>query len=160
MKKVNYVFFTEVITILSEKGEEKLSKVNSNVEAKDENGFTLEWYKENNLRPPKDLENETELLVSEDGFMKLDEGEFTYDFQNRFIDMSDFFTAVEADEFGTIIEFNNGMTYWAEEDLFEIYARIYVSRMNWFERFKESFSHLFGAIKKKLTKENNNGESE
>lgn len=160
MKKVNYVFFTEVITILSEKGEEKLSKVNSNVEAKDENGFTLEWYKENNLRPPKDLENETESLVSEDGFMKLDEGEFTYDFQNRFIDMSDFFTAVEADEFGTIIEFNNGMTYWIEEDLFEVYARIYVSRMNWFERFKESFSHLFGAIKKKLTKENNNGKSE
>ena len=36
MKRVNYVFFTEVITILSEKGEEKLSKVNSNVEDKDE----------------------------------------------------------------------------------------------------------------------------
>lgn len=160
MKRVNYVFFTEVITILSEKGEEKLSKVNSNVEAKDENGFTLEWYKENNLRPPKDLENEMDSLVSEDGFMKLDEGEFTYDFQNRFIDMADFFTAVEADEFGTVIEFNNGMIYWVEEDIFEVYARIYVSRMNWFERFKESVSHLFSAIKKKLTKENNNGESE
>ena len=154
MKRVNYVFFTEVITILSEKGEEKLSKVNSNVETKDENGFSLEWYKENNLRPPKDLVEDEGSMVDEDGYMQLEDGEFTYDFQNRFIDMSDFFTAVEADEFGTIIEFNNGMTYWAEEDLFEIYARIYVSRMNWFERFKESVSHLFGAIKKKLTKEN------
>ena len=154
MKRVNYVFFTEVITILSEKGEEKLSKVNSNVETKDENGFSLEWYKENNLRSPKDLVEDEGSMVDEDGYMQLEDGEFTYDFKNRFLDMSDFFTAVEADEFGTIIEFNNGMTYWVDEDLFEVYARIYVSRMNWFERFKESVSHLFGAIKKKITKEN------
>ena len=157
MKRVNYVFFTEVITILSEKGEEKMKKATAkNPEAEHD----LDFYDRLGLKPPKDLIDTSDSEIDEDGFMKLNEGEFTYDFQNRFIDMSDFFTAVEADEFGTIIEFNNGMTYWVDEDLFEVYARIYVSRMNWFERFKESVSHLFGAIKKRLTKGNNNGESE
>ena len=140
MKKVNYVFFTEVITILSEKGEEKMKKATTkNPEAEHD----LDFYDRLGLRPPKDLVEDENSMVDEDGYMQLEEGEFTYDFKNRFLDMSDFSTAVEADEFGTIIEFNNGMTYWIEEDLFEVYARIYVSRMNWFERFKESVSNLF-----------------
>lgn len=145
MKRVNYVFFTEIITILSEKGEEKMKKAtNKNPEAEHD----LDFYDRLGLRPPKDLVEDESSMVDEDGYMKLEDGEFTYDFKNRFIDMTNFYTAVEADEFGTVLEFNNGMTYWVDEDLFEVYARIYVSRMNWFERFKESvkelrFSNLF-----------------
>ena len=151
MKKVNYVFFTEVITILSEKGEEKVKKATSNSEFTDENDLPLAWYKENNLKPPKDL-IDNEPVVSEDGFMKLEEGEFTYDFQNRFLDMTDFSSAVEAEEFGTLIQFKDGREYFVEEDIFEVYGRIKVAQMTPFEVFKESVIYFFGEIKNKLTR--------
>ena len=157
MKKVNYIFFSEVITILSEKGEEKVKQATSNVESEDENGLTLDWYKENNLRPPKDLV-QNESVVSKDGFMKLEEGEYTYDFKNRFIDITDLVSAVEGNEFGTILEFKDGTDYFVEEDIFEVYARIKVSQMNNFEIFKESVIYFFGEIKNKLIKNNKNEE--
>lgn len=150
----NYIFFTEVITILNEAGEKKVKEATSSEELTDENGFTLEWYEENNLRPPSELLNSKKSEIDEDGFMELSSDEFTYDFQNRFIDITDFLTAVEADEFGTLIQFNSGREYWVEEDLFEVYARIYLSKMNWFERFKESVFNFFREIKNKLTKKN------
>lgn len=151
MKKVEYIFFTEVVTILSEKGEEKVKKATSNSEFTDENGLPLAWYKENNLRPPKDLV-ENEPVVSEDGFMKLEEGEFTYDFQNRFLDMKGFQSAVEAEEFGTLLQFEDGREYFVEEDIFEVYGRIKVTQMTSFEVFKESVLYFFGEIKNKLNR--------
>jgi hypothetical protein len=150
MSKKKYIFVTEVITILNEAGEKKLKEATSDGEATDEHGRTAEWYEDIGIPIPDSLVNRRP-EIDEDGFMNLSPDEFTYDFQNRFIDMTDFFTAVEADEFGTIIQFNNGVTFWLEEDLFEVYARIYVSQMNWFERFKESVSLFFSR-----KKENNN----
>lgn len=149
-----YIFITEIITILSEKGEEKLSKANSNIEIKDDNGFSLEWYTENNLRPPKDLLENQNSEISEDGYMKLNEDEFTYDFKNRFIDITNFTTAVEADEFGTILEFSDGRDYWIEEDIFEIYDRIHVSQMNRFEKISKFIYQFLGEILRKLKNKN------
>lgn len=142
------IFITEVITILNEAGEKKLKEATSAEELTDENGFTLEWYEENNLRPPSDLLKSKKSEIDSEGFMHLSPDELTYDFQNRFIDITDLLTVVEADEFGTIIQFNNGLEYWAEEDIFEIYARIYVTQMSWFERVKESVSNFFTRNKK------------
>lgn len=149
----NYIFFTEVITILNEVGEKKLKKATSTSQPKDENGFTAEWYEDMGLPIPDSLVDDRP-EIDEEGFMKLEEGEFTYDFQNRFIDMKGFSGAVEADEFGTVIEFYDGRSYWIEEDLFEVYTRIYLSQMNWFEKIKESVFNFFREIKNKLTKEN------
>jgi hypothetical protein len=148
MKKVNYVFFTEVITILSEKGEEKVKKATSK---SSDSEYDLDFYDKLGMKPPKELLNE-ENLISEDGFMKLEEGEFTYDFQNRFLDMTDFSTAVEAEEFGTLIQFKDGREYFVEEDIFEVYGRIKVAQMTPFEVFKESVIYFFGEIKNKLTR--------
>lgn len=149
------IFITEVITILNEAGEKRVKEATSAEEPTDENGFTLEWYEENNLRPPSDLLKSKKSEIDSEGFMNISADELTYDFQNRFIDITDLLTVVEADEFGTIIQFNNGMEYWCEEDIFEMYARIYVTQMSWFERVKESVSTFFGALKDKLTNKNN-----
>ena len=146
MKKVKYIFFTEVVKILSEKGEEKVKKAttkNPNLE------HDLDFYDRLGMRPPKDL-IENEPVVSEYGFMKLEEGEYTYDFKNRFIDVTDLVSASEGDEFGTVLEFKDGTDYFVEEDIFEVYARIKVAQMNKFEIFKESIIYFFGEIKNKL----------
>lgn len=148
------IFITEVITILNEAGEKKLKEATSEAVLKDENGYTAEWFEDMGLPVPDNLKD-TRPEIDENGFMELAPDELTYDFQNRFIDITDLLTVVEADEFGTVLEFKNGLSYWAEEDLFEIYARIYVTQMSWFERIKESVSTFFGALKDKLTNKNN-----
>jgi hypothetical protein len=144
----NYMFFTEIDTILNEAGEKKLKEATSGVEPKDENGYTREWFEEMNIPVPDHLLNNRP-EIDEDGYINLSPDELTYDFKNRLIDMTDFFTAVEADEFGTLLQFHSGREYWVEEDIFEVYARIYVSQMNWFERFKESVSLFFTRAKKR-----------
>lgn len=152
----NYIFFTEVKTILNEAGEKRVKEATSTGEPTDENGFTLEWYEENNLRPPSELLNFKKPEIDEDGFMTLSKDELTYDFSVTFLDMTNFFRAVEADEFGTILEFNDDLSYWVEEDIFEVYARIQVSQMNRFQRFKESVSYFFGEIRSRVFTRNKN----
>jgi hypothetical protein len=154
MKKVNYIFFTQVVTILSEKGEERVKQVTTK---NPELEHDLDFYDRLGIRPPKDLV-QNDSVVSEDGFMKLEEGEYTYDFKNRFIDITDLVSAVEGDEFGTVLEFKDGTDYFVEEDLFEVYARIKVAQMSKFEVFKESVIYFFGEIKNKLIKNNKNEE--
>lgn len=139
------IFITEVVTILNEAGEEKLKKATS----KEDNEYDLDFYDRLGIKPPDNLKD-TRPEIDENGFMELAPHELTYDFQNRFIDITDLLTVVEADEFGTVLEFNNGLSYWAEEDLFEIYARIYVTQMSWFERVKESVSTFFGEIRSRV----------
>jgi|SRR5690349_7304712 len=141
----NCIFFTEVITILSEKGEEKLAKATSKKSGNDEHD--LDWYDRMGIKPPKELEEDYE--IDENGMLTLGEGEFTYDFSTTFLDMTDFFRAVEADEFGAIIEFNDGKTYWVEEDVFEVYARIYYAQRSWFEILKDSVLEFFERFKNK-----------
>ena len=148
MSKKKLVFLTEVITILSEKGEEKLAKATSKKPDEDSSGMPYEWYIENNLRPPIGLEP-SEDEIDSDGMMILKEGEFTYDFLNRFFDVSDFFTAVEGDEFGTVITFLNGREYLVDEDILEVYERIRYAQRDWFERLKDSVLVFFAKFKNK-----------
>lgn len=146
MSKKKLVFFTEVITILSEAGEKKLERATAKKPSNDDSGMSLEWYLENNLKLPKDLEAE-ESEIDEDGMMVLKEGEFTYDFLNRFFDIADFFSAVEGDEFGTIISFKNGSEYLVDEDIIEVYARIHFTQRSWSERVGDSIIEFFSRKK-------------
>jgi hypothetical protein len=125
MSKKRLVYFTEIVTVLSEVGEKRLKDALSNKSDDD-----LDFYDRLGLKPPKD----TEESIDENGMMTLKEGEYTYDFINRFFDVSDFFSAVEGDEIGTIIEFNNGKSFLVEEDIIEVYERIQYSQRNWFKK--------------------------
>lgn len=142
-----YIFVTEVITILSEAGEKKLEKATAKKpNDNSDSGMPLEWYLENNLRPPLDLKSE-ESEIDDEGFMKLKEGEYTYDFVNRFIDITNFFSAVEGDEFGTVISFTSGEEYLVDEDIIEVYARIHYAQRSWSERVYDSIAEFFSRKK-------------
>jgi hypothetical protein len=143
MSKKVFVFFTEVITILSEAGEKKLERATAK---KPSDEHDLDFYDRLGLRPPKDLE-EDESEIYDEGFMKLKEGEYTYDFLNHFFDISDFFSAVEGDEFGTIISFKNGSKYLVDEDIIEVYARIHFAQRSWSERVYDSIVEFFSRKK-------------
>jgi len=142
MNKKQLVFFTEVITILSEAGEKKLERATAK---KPSDEHDLDFYDRLGIRPPKDLEAE-ESEIDEDGMMVLKEGEFTYDFLNRFFDIADFFSAVEGDEFGTIISFKNGSEYLVDEDIIEVYARIHFAQRSWSEKVGDSIIEFFSRV--------------
>lgn len=143
MSKKQLVFFTEVITILSEAGEKKLEKATSK---KPRDEHDLDFYDRLGLRPPKDLQEE-ESEIDENGMMKLAEGEYTYDFISRFFDISNFFSAVEGDKFGTVISFTSGEEYLVDEDIIEVYARIHYAQRNWRERIYDSVVEFFSRKK-------------
>ena len=71
MSKKKLVYFTEVVTVLSEVGEKRLKDALSNKSDDD-----LDFYDRLGLKPPKD----TEESIDENGMMTLKEGEYTYDF--------------------------------------------------------------------------------
>ena len=143
MKK-QIIYVNELYTILSEKGEERLKKATSKSEdvTSEEDGMPYEWYLENNLKPPKGLEP-SEDEIDEEGFIHLKEDEFEFNVRDRILDIKDFRSAVEADEFGSIIQMIDGEEYHVEEDVFLIFALIEMAQRTKLER-------IVGYIKDKL----------
>lgn len=131
-KKMQIIHLSELYTVLSEKGAERLKAVTTKAEDNDEDGMPYEWYIENNLKPPKGLEP-SEDAIDEDGFLTLNEGEFEYNTRSLILEVSDFRSATEAEE-GSIVRMKDGEEYHVAEDAFEVYALVKLVQMNYLEK--------------------------
>lgn len=131
--KKRLVFFTEIVTVLSEAGEKRLKEAIDNIPNSEND---LDFYDRLGLKPPKDLNTSD---ISEDGLMSLKEGEYDYEFVTLLLDISNFSSASESSEIGTIIQLNDDKKYLVEEDIYEVYDMIKYAQMNWFEKIINYF---------------------
>lgn len=146
MKKKEMIFLTEVVTVLSEKGEKRLNKVNAKTKSDDdEGGMPLEWYLENNLKPPKHLKEQEDEYDS-DGYIELKEGEFAYEFVEIIVDLQRIYKVTNVDDFGSILELDNGEAVRIEENVEDVFFIISYAQRGWFEKLKESVFTFFRRI--------------
>jgi len=150
MSKKEFVYLTEVVTVLSEKGEKRLNSVNNKGQAKDENGYTAEWFRDMGIRPPKHLEEQENIDDSNDEYIELKEGEFTYQFVEIIVDLQKIYKVTNVDDFGSIIELDNGEAVRIEETVEDVFFIIAYAQRGWFEKLKDSVSIFFRRIKCKL----------
>jgi len=154
MKK-QFLFLTEVITVLNEKGEKRLNK-NSSPKKSSEPGMSLEWFLENNLKPPKHLEDQ-ESEIDEDGFMTLNDDELEFKFLDLILDSSEFLMATNDEEgFGSTVTLKNLFTIKVEEDIDEVYGQILYNERGWFERLKDNVRSWYYNFHQKRNKTENN----
>jgi hypothetical protein len=113
MKKI---FLTVVHQVVNEKGEALIEKA-MNTDNR-EQGLPRSWYTEQNLRPPKDLEEGVEL--DEDGAVILDEEHLEYDSLKCTVIAKNIDSYTEAAEIGSVVYTRTGLSYHVYETIEEI----------------------------------------
>ena len=155
MKK-QFLFLTEVITVLNEKGEERLNKNSNPKKLTDDHGHSAEWYEDMNLPvPPELLNNNTD--VDDDGYMSLNDDEIEYEYLDTILDYSDFMKATNHTEgFGSLVTLKNMLTFRVDEDRDEIYGQILYNERGWFERLRDDVRSWYYNFRQKRNKTEEN----
>jgi hypothetical protein len=116
------LFLTSVSQKPTQAGEEKIKKA---FKTDKEEGLPASWYREQNILPPKELEDNT------NGMILLTEEEFEYVFTDCVLKLDDFSSCVDDEKIGTIIYTMGGEELWVEETSEEIYNYITAITRHW-----------------------------
>ncbi len=148
-KKLLYLSLVSLVP--SEKGE---AKIKFALEAEQsEEGYDAEFYDNLGIRPPKDIRDKDAPKIDENGNIHLEPDELEYEFSDCIILLSEFSSAVEHEELGSVIYTKSGNVFHVEESPEEIFGYILIiSRTRW-EKFRDYVSSLWRKI---TTKENLN----
>jgi hypothetical protein len=153
MPKTKYLYLTEVVTSPNEAGEAKIKRIENGIKPTDVNGHTIDLYIENDLRPPKELLEESEEEgISDDGMIELVEDEFDYQYNNCLINLDDFMMASDDGEMGATIWLKNKLTIRVDETVELINAQIWFLNRSLWDKLKEKIQLLKEKIKSKHTK--------
>lgn len=155
MTKKKYLYLTEISTIISEKGEEKIKRIErgSSGIKRDSFGRSAEFYEDLNIPIPDELlEEDEDGGIDDEGMIQLEEGEFEYDFNDCLIDLDDFSCAMNHNEFGSNIYLKNQFYIRVEETVEEINLQIAILQLTRLDKF----NIWWETIKNKFKKENTN----
>jgi len=114
MKKL---YLNVVTQVVNEEGEELLERA-SGKKSKDVGGLTREWFEEQGLKVPKDLDDDIER--DEDGAVFLDEKHLNYESLSVTIPLKNIDSWVEDSEIGSIVYMKSGLFYHVYETTEEI----------------------------------------
>nr|DAI89584.1 MAG TPA: hypothetical protein [Caudoviricetes sp.] len=153
MKKL---YLNVVTQVVNEEGEELLERA-SGKKPKDVGGLTREWFTEQGLKPPSDLEDDIER--DEDGAVFLDEKHLNYEALAVTIPLKNIDSWIEDSDIGSIIYMKSGLFYHVYETTEEIddyvnyvcLTRLQELRINikiWFENiFSQKKENKLGLLK-------------
>ena len=144
MSKTKLLWLTEVRTILTKQGEERLSKLvvptQEDEDAPKEG--TKQWFLNMGIQPPRDLE-ETSSEIDSEGMVQLKDGEFEYDYFEIIVDKKSFLRAVEDADFGSEVTLKDGTVISVVEPVHEIFYQIKLVDMSFLERVWNDIKMFF-----------------
>ena len=150
MQKLHLNVVTQVV---NEKGEEFIERA-TNRKPKNIGGLTREWFEEQNLTPPEELNDDIE--VYEDGSVILDDEHINYEALMATIPLENIDSWIESAEIGSMIYMKSGMFYHVYETVEELDDYVNYLSLSSFEKwwigFKIAFSNFFRR-KQKITEE-------
>lgn len=156
MTKRKYLHLTEIVTVISEKGEEKIKRIergNSGGIKRDSYGRSAENYEDMGLPVPEELLEKVEDEIDSDGNIELVDDEFEYVFNDCLISLDSFDFASDHNETGSFLYFKRRRKcIHVEETVEEIYAQIWYLNRTW----KDKIEGLLERIKNKFKKESTN----
>lgn len=147
------MFLTSILLVPNNEGEAKIEKVISKKrgsgEPRDSNGNTAEWYRDMNLRVPKELLDleEDEDNIDEDGNIFLQEHEMEYDFVDSLLVLSEFQSCVDNQRIGSVVYLKDGSEMHVEETAEEILYYIGYLTRPWNVRLADYFKNLWFKLK-------------
>lgn len=148
-----YLYLTVVTIIPTEQGQAKIKKAESNTEKRDINGNNLEWYADQNLRPPKELLENDEPEIDEDGQIELTKGEFEYDFHDCLVEASKIVLVLDDTEIGSYVYVEGDFKVRVAETAEEINALLWFMNRSRTERFKDWWDDFKNKFKRKPKEE-------
>jgi hypothetical protein len=107
-----------VTQVVNEKGEELLEKA-SNKKPKEVDGLTKEWFTEQGLKPPKELDDD-DIERDEDGAIFLEDEHLNYEAISVTIPLKNIDSWVEDSDIGSVVYMKAGMFYNVYETVEEI----------------------------------------
>jgi len=133
--------------VVNEEGQTLIDRA-TNKSQKEVNGLTKEWFQEQSLKPPKELEDE-EIERDEEGRILLDDKHLDYESLSVGIPLKNINSWVEHSDMGCIVNTKCGNSYHVYEEFDEIDDYIDFLNLTWFGRFKISVSSFFARFKNK-----------
>ncbi len=132
---------------------EKAVKRNKGINGKDEE-LDIEWYRENNLRPPDHLLEDSAPEISKDGKIFLTEDQLDFEFLDFVLPVKHFFHAKDTLDFGCIVRDTLGRKHHVAQMAEEIYDYIYFINRPWHEKITDYLRYKWHTIfhKKKIKK--------
>ncbi len=133
------LFLSAVTKIPNEAGEatiEKALKRSRGIDGKDEE-LGIDWYLENNLRPPPHLVDDAAPEINENGTIFLPEDQLDFEFLDFVLPMSSFFSAKDTLDFGCIVRDTLGKKHHVAQMAEEIYDYIYFINRPWHQKIKD-----------------------
>lgn len=130
------------LTLISNKptkaGEEKIKNAIEVNKREKEDGLPLSWYKEQNILPPKGLEEDLKK-----GLVILTEKEMELDYKDCTLRLSEFSNCVDNTKVGCVITTKNGDKLWVEQDSSEVYDYITVLTRHWTTVLADNIIYYF-----------------
>lgn len=148
------LFLTVISTEITDKGREKVRKVNSKLKEEDDYSppkqGSAQWFKSMGLNPPKDIEEEQETVeLDSEGNIELQEGEFEYVYDELILERSDFSSALDTKDGFSQVCTKQGIVYDVAEDTDVIFEQIYLLDQTWFEKICDEIKWRIKRIFKK-----------
>lgn len=143
MKKM---YLSCVMQVVNEEGEALIDRA---TKPKEKNGLTREWFEEQNLKVPEDLEDD-EIERDEDGRIILDDKHLSYDSLAIAIPIKNIESYVEHSDMGTLINMKSGMLYHVYEEFEEVDEYHDFLNRNFWEVTRDSIKYLFRRKNKQL----------
>lgn len=159
MNRTKILVLTKVETRPNEVGQKRIDDAvekekNGDNGDSGEQGFSRQWYIDQNLRPPAGIPNESE--ISEDGLIFLQPDELEEVSFGMLLDLASFDTCEDDDMDGSLITLKNRRTFSVLEDTEQVYAQIYVLNETWWERLQDRIQIFINKFKQAPKDGNNN----
>lgn len=149
MKKL---YLNVVTQVVNEEGEELLERA-SGKKKKDVGGLTREWFEEQNLRVPDDLDDDIER--DEDGAVFLDEKHLNYEALSVTLPLKNIDSWVEDSDIGSIVYMKSGLFYHVYETTEEIDDYVNFVCLSKFQNFLIDFKFFWRKLFIKIFRKRN-----
>jgi hypothetical protein len=154
------LYLSKVVQIPNEKGEATIERVinrSKGINGRDDGyGRDINWYLDNNMKPPSYLFDETEEVeINEDGEILLNEHELDFDFLDYILPLKHYFSAEDSLSFGCIITDTQGEQHHVTQTTEEIYSYLEFINRPWYVVLRDDIKYTWSRIFHKKQKETN-----
>ena len=145
------LYLSAVTKIPNERGEatiERALKRGKGLDGKDEE-LGIDWYLDNNLRPPSHLTDGAAPEINEEGKIYLPEDQLDFEFLDYILPLKHFLSAKDTLELGCIVKDTLGKKTHVAQMAEEIYDYIYFISRPWYIKLKDDIKYEWNKIFRK-----------